>query len=96
MVENRIKEYREKLNMQQVDLARAINVDRKTVGRYENRKRCPSLEIGVLMARHLRTTVEELFIVKPDCLAVHGTCAEETDSSHGEIVVEVTRTEWML
>ena len=93
MVDNRIKEYRKKLNMQQIDLAKALNIDRKTIGRYENDKSCPTLEIGLLMTRMLHTTAEELFILKPDYIAAHGSDALDQPASRDEITIEVTRNE---
>ena len=93
MVDNRIKEYRKKLNIQQIDLAKALNIDRKTIGRYENEKSCPTLEIGLLMARMLHTTVEELFILKPDYIPAQGSDAGDQSACRNEIMIEVTRNE---
>ena len=94
MVYNRIKEYRTKLNIQQTDLAKALNIDRKTIGRYENDKSCPTLEIGLLMAKMLNTTVEELFILEPDNISAQGTDAGAQPACNDNIIIEVTRNEW--
>lgn len=48
----------------QEDLAAALGVSRQTIIAIENDKYNPSLELAIKLARHLHTTVEELFILE--------------------------------
>ena len=58
---NRIKELRRAPGYRQEDLAAALGVSRQTIIAIENDKYNPSLELAMRLARHLNTTVEELF-----------------------------------
>ena len=58
---NKIKELRKAKGYRQEDLAEALGVSRQTVIAIENNKYNPTLELAMKMARHLNTTVEELF-----------------------------------
>ena len=58
---NRIKELRRAQGYRQEDLAAALGVSRQTIIAIENDKYNPSLELAMRLARHLNTTVEELF-----------------------------------
>lgn len=56
-----IKEYREKNNMKQSDLAEQVGVRRETIGHLENGKYNPSLKLAIDIAKVFNTSVEELF-----------------------------------
>ncbi|WP_343102081.1 helix-turn-helix transcriptional regulator [Romboutsia sp. MSSM.1001216sp_RTP31141st1_G3_RTP31141_220114] len=56
-----IKEYREKNNMKQSDLAKQVGVRRETIGHLENGKYNPSLKLAIDIAKVFNTSVEELF-----------------------------------
>ena len=58
---NRIKELRKAKGYRQEDLAAALGVSRQTIIAVENNKYNPTLELAMTLARHLQTTVEELF-----------------------------------
>ena len=58
---NRIKELRKSKGYRQEDLAAALGVSRQTIIAVENNKYNPTLELAMKLARHLQTTVEELF-----------------------------------
>lgn len=60
-MKNRIKELRKAAGHRQEDLAEALGVSRQTIIAIENNKYNPTLELAMKMARHLHTTVEELF-----------------------------------
>lgn len=60
-MKNRIKELRKAAGHRQEDLAEALGVSRQTIIAIENNKYNPTLEVAMKMARHLHTTVEELF-----------------------------------
>ncbi|MCB2362172.1 transcriptional regulator [Clostridium estertheticum] len=56
-----IREYREKMNMKQSDLAKLIGVRRETIVHLENGKYNPSLKLAMDIAKVFHKTVEELF-----------------------------------
>ena len=58
---NRIKELRKAKGYRQEDLAAALGVSRQTIIAVANNKYNPTLELAMKLARHLQTTVEELF-----------------------------------
>lgn len=59
---NRIKEYRARLNLTQDDLAKMVNVRRETIVFLEKNKYNPSLKLAYDIARVFGTTIEEIFI----------------------------------
>ena len=63
-MKNRIKELRKSQGYRQEDLAAALGVSRQTIIAIENAKYNPTLELAMKLARHLNTTVEELFILE--------------------------------
>ena len=60
----RIKEYREKSNMKQSELAELVGVRRETIVHLENGKYNPSLRMAMDIARIFNAAVEELFEFK--------------------------------
>ena len=60
---NRIKELRKKMGYRQEDLAALANVTRQTIIAVENNKYNPSLELGMKLAKLLKTRVEDLFFL---------------------------------
>lgn len=63
-MKNGIKLLRKQLGIRQEDLAKEIGVTRQTINAIENDKYNPTLELAMRLARHLNTTVEELFILE--------------------------------
>ena len=61
MLKTKIKEYREKENMKQSELAALIGVRRETIVHLENGRYNPSLKLAMDIAKVFHTTVEELF-----------------------------------
>lgn len=61
---NKIKELRKAQGYRQEDLAEALGVSRQTIIAIENNKYNPTLELAMKMARYLKTTVEDLFIIE--------------------------------
>lgn len=59
---NRIKEYRARLNFTQDDLAKKVNVRRETIVFLEKNKYNPSLRLAFDIAKVFGTTIEEIFI----------------------------------
>lgn len=61
-MKNRIKEFRAKCGMTQEELARAVDVRRETILYLEQGKYNPSLKLAHMVAKVLKTTIEDLFI----------------------------------
>lgn len=61
MVENRIKEYRLKLDMSQGQLSRKSGVSVSTISEVETGKHTPTIEVALRLAHALQAPVEELF-----------------------------------
>lgn len=60
-LKTKVKEFREKKNMKQNELAELIGVRRETIVHLENGKYNPSLKLAMDIAKVFETTVEELF-----------------------------------
>lgn len=63
-MKNRIKEFRAKYNLTQEDLAKKVGVRRETIVFLEAGKYNPSLNLAHEVAKVLKTTVGELFILE--------------------------------
>jgi putative transcriptional regulator len=61
-MQTRIKEYRNRLNLTQEDLAKIVGVRRETVVFLEQGKYNPSLKLAHDVAYALHTTIDDLFI----------------------------------
>ena len=62
MMTTRLKEYRQKCNLKQAELAEIVGVRRETIGNLERGKYNPSLRLAYDISKVLDTTVEELFV----------------------------------
>ncbi|MBU3100877.1 MULTISPECIES: helix-turn-helix transcriptional regulator [Clostridium] len=60
-LKTKVKEYREKMNIKQSELANLIGVRRETIVHLENGKYNPSLKLAMDIAKIFNTSVEELF-----------------------------------
>ena len=56
-----IKEYRQKLNLRQEDLARLLKVDRSTVAKWENGESTPRTNMLPKIAEILSCKIADLF-----------------------------------
>ena len=63
-MKNIVKKLRKEAGLRQEDLANKAGVSRQTIIAVENDKYDPTLELAMKLARHLNTTVEELFILE--------------------------------
>ena len=61
---NRVRELRKAQGYRQEDLAAALGVSRQTSIAIESGRYNASLELAIRLARHLQTTVEELFLLE--------------------------------
>lgn len=59
---NRVKEFRKKLGISQLELAKDIGVSRQTINMIENDKYNPTLELCLNLARSLQTDLNSLFL----------------------------------
>lgn len=59
---NRIREFRAKLDLTQEELARKVNVRRETIVFLEKNKYNPSLKLAHDISRVFSATIEEIFI----------------------------------
>ena len=66
MIQNRIKEYRAKRNMNQEELAALVGVRRETIGNLEKGRYNPSLVLAWNIAKVFDVTIEEIFTVETD------------------------------
>ena len=57
----KLKEYRERDNFKQAELAELVGVRRETIVNLEKGKYNPSLKLAMDIAKVFHTTVEELF-----------------------------------
>jgi putative transcriptional regulator len=62
---NRLKQWRAEKELTQADLARLAGVSRKTINTVENGVFIPSVQLALVLARTLGTTVEALFHLAP-------------------------------
>ena len=60
-LKTKIKEYREKTNYKQAELAEMVGARRETIVHLENGKYNPSLKLAMDIAKVFNVTVEELF-----------------------------------
>ena len=63
---NSVREYRERADMSQGDLAAAVNVTRQTINAIERERYDPSLELAFKLADHFDCWIEDLFDPRPD------------------------------
>ena len=61
---NRLKEHRARLGVNQQQLGSLAGVSRQTIIAIESGRYNASLELAIRLARHLQTTVEELFLLE--------------------------------
>jgi putative transcriptional regulator len=62
---NRLRQWRAEKELTQADLARLAGVSRKTINTVENGVFVPSVQLALVLARTLGTTVEALFHLVP-------------------------------
>jgi putative transcriptional regulator len=58
---NRLRQWRAEKELTQADLAKLAGVSRKTIDTVENSVFVPSVQLALVLARTLGTTVEALF-----------------------------------
>jgi putative transcriptional regulator len=69
-LKNKIKVYRAMNNWTQEELARRVNVTRKTINTVENRKFIPSAYLALKIAQAFGVTVEDVFQIDEDTTCV--------------------------
>lgn len=63
-MKTRIKEFRAKYNLTQKQLAKKVGVRRETIVFLEKGKYNPSLQLAHDVARSLKSSIEEVFVLK--------------------------------
>ncbi len=66
IIKTRIKELRARYNITQEELAKMVGVTRQTLLYLEKGKYNPSLLLAHRVARALKTSIEEVFIIEDD------------------------------
>lgn len=66
VLKTRMYEFRKALNLQQAELAEMVGVRRETIGKLENGRYNPSLELAMDIAKVFNKTVEEVFTFEDD------------------------------
>jgi putative transcriptional regulator len=61
MVNNELREIRQKREIQLIDLAKAVDVSRQTIHAIESSKYTPSVELALKIAKFLKLRVEDIF-----------------------------------
>jgi len=79
---NRIRVYRAEHRLSQADLARAINVSRKTVSTIEVGRFVPSTIIALKIARYFNVPVEHIFSLNDEMAQDETTSTEENERTH--------------
>lgn len=65
-LENRLKEYRARNNLNQSDLGKLVGASRQTISLIERGDYSPSVILALKIARAFGTTVEELFLYEEE------------------------------
>lgn len=60
-MKNDVREYRERADLSQSDLAAAVGVTRQTINAIERDRYDPSIELAFKLARHFDCRIEDLF-----------------------------------
>lgn len=56
-----LKQIRTERNLQQDELAYAVNTDGRTISRYETGERRPNLEMALRLSAYLKLSINEIF-----------------------------------
>jgi len=88
-VRTAVKAMRQRLDMQQRDLAKAVAVSRQTLSSIEAGETVPSTQIALALARELRCRVEDLFSLRGDGQVIEAEFVH--DAGHGPADARKTR-----
>ncbi len=58
---NRIREFRKKKKLSQMELAKQMNIKQNTISEWENDRKIPNVRKAMKLAEMLDTTVENLY-----------------------------------
>lgn len=65
-LENRLKEYRARLNLNQSELGKQAHVSRQTISLIERGDYSPSVTLALKLAQIFEVSVEDIFIYQED------------------------------
>lgn len=63
---NRLKEYRAKINVNQTEMGRLVGVSRQTISQIERGDYSPSVTLALKIAKVLEVRVEDIFSYEED------------------------------
>ena len=63
---NRLKEYRAKINVNQTEMGKLVGVSRQTISQIERRDYSPSVTLALKIAKVLDAKVEDIFSYEED------------------------------
>ena len=63
---NRLKEYRAKINVNQTEMGRLVGVSRQTISQIERGDYSPSVTLALKIAKVLKVRVEDIFSYEED------------------------------
>ena len=63
---NRLKEYREKIKVNQTEMGNLVGVSRQTISQIERGDYSPSVTLALKIAKVLNVSVEEIFSYEED------------------------------
>ena len=63
---NRLKEHRAKINVNQTEMGRLVGVSRQTIGQIERGDYSPSVTLALKIAKVLGVSVEDIFNYEED------------------------------
>lgn len=63
---NRLKEYRAKINVNQTEMGRLVGVSRQTISQIERGDYSPSVTLALKIAKVLEARVEDIFSYEED------------------------------
>lgn len=63
MIKNKLKSWRHKLEMNQIEFAKFLGVNQSHYNRWENQRLQPTLEMALHISKKLNCSVNELFYI---------------------------------
>jgi molybdate-binding protein/DNA-binding XRE family transcriptional regulator len=84
-VRTAVKAMRQRLEMQQRDLAKTVGISRQTLSSIEAGETVPSTQIALGLARELRCRVEDLFSLRSDGQVIEAEFVREADRNPGDV-----------
>ena len=65
-IKNRLKEYRDRINVNQTEMGKLVGVSRQTISQIERGDYSPSVTLALKIAKVLNVSVEDIFSYEED------------------------------